>query len=255
MAPPPKPTFTLTRAVRGAPYAPFLSAFHDSAALAACQDAAGDMEGLCVSGWVPDLDALLSSAPVPGPPGPPTARPPPTTTAPSYRRMQFSPVINEPWLPKLSMFQVTEIHTLEPRADAHAPLRMTGVARLRWASFAKPSHVLDSAIEARPVEWVDGEGEGEPTPGVLLTFSVTPHLPPWAIGPLKKLVLAGIADMFSDFAQRSLAWAVAGVGAELVEDAPEIAQAVDVASAIPSGELGEASASPGEGGQAAAGEP
>ena len=226
MAPPPPQPITLTRGVRGVHFAPFLAAFHDSASLAACQAAAGDMENLSVSGWVPDLEALLASTPIPGAPTDTTARPPATTTTPAFRRMQFTPVINEPWLPKLSMFQVTEIHTLEPRASSAAPLRMTGEARLRWASFAKPAHVLDSAIDARPIVWVS-EGGKAPIPGVLLTFSVTPHLPPWAVGPIKKLVLAGVADMFSDFSQRSLTAAVAGVGAELVEDEAELERAVE----------------------------
>lgn len=231
MAPPPPPppaaTLTLTKAVRGVDYPSFLAAFHDSAQLAACQTAAGDMEGLSVTAWTPDLEGLLAAPVVPGAPAAP-AGPPATTAAPAYRRMAFTPVIDEPWLPKLSMFKVTELHTLEPRPHARAPLRMTGAAHLRWASFAKPAHVLDSAIDAAAVVW-EGEEGLEPTPGVRLVFTVVPHLPPWAIGPIKKLVAAGIADMFSDFSSRSLAWAVARCpGAELVEGEEEVRRAVEV---------------------------
>lgn len=230
MAPPP-PSASITKAVRGVPYPTFLAAFHDSANLAACQAAAGDMQGLEITAWVLDPDALLASPPVPGAP-PAPAGPPSTTTAPAYRRMTFTPVIDEPWLPRLAMFQVTEFHTLEARPSERAPLRMTGTARLRWASFAKPAHVLDSCIDARAIQWVDETNPtAPPTPGVLLVFTVTPHLPPWAIGPLKKLVAAGIADMFSDFSSRSLSWAVGlCAGAKLVEGEEVVGKAVEVGS-------------------------
>ena len=243
MAPPPPPpppppaSITLTKAVRGVAYPAFLAAFHDSAHLAACQAAAGDMQDLSVSAWVPDLEELLASPPTPGAP-PAPAGPPPSTTSPAYRRMAFTPVVDEPWLPRLAMFGVTEVHTLEPRPSDRAPLRMTGAARLRWARWAKPAHVLDSTIEATPVEWAACGGGGggadaapssPPIPGVRLVFTVTPHLPPWAVGPIKKLVAAGIADMFSDFTARSLAWAVGLCpGAELVEDEAGMRAAVEV---------------------------
>lgn len=220
-------TLTLTKAVKKVDYPTFLAAFHDSAQLHACQAAAGDMQALSVSAWVADLEALLASPPTPGAPPAPSG-PPPATTCPAFRRMAFTPVIDEPWLPRLSLFHVTEVHVLEARAHKRAPLRMTGAAHLKWASFAKPAHVLDSCIDAVSVEWAGKEG-GTPVPGVLLNFTVTPHLPPWAVGPLKKLVAAGIADMFSDFSSRSLAWAVAQCpGAVLVEDEEGLAGAAVV---------------------------
>jgi hypothetical protein len=227
MAPPrPPPPLTLHRTVRGADYEAFLTAFNDSASMAACQDAAGDMEGLAVSAWATDVDAL---PPVTAPPGapPPPCPPPSDITTTHYRRMVFSPVVNEPWLPKLSVFQVQELHTLEGRAGGRAPAVMRGTAHLRWASWAKPAHVLDSVILARPVVWKGEDGEDPSVPGVALELSVAPHLPPWAVGPIKRLVLAGIADMFRDFSTRSLAWAADAVGAELVEGEAGAAGAVD----------------------------
>jgi hypothetical protein len=229
MAPPPTqdgPPLTLHRTVHGADYAAFLATFSDSASLAACQAAAGDMGHLHVSAWAASVEDLPPD--VPG--APPAPCPPPAdVTVTYYRRMAFSPVINEPWLPKLTMFHVTEIHALHGRPGARSPARMTGTATLRWSRWAQPAPVLDTLILARPVHWPGTGGDGEPaTPGVAMTFSVTPHLPPWAVGPIKRLVLAGIADMFNDFSSRSLAWAVDAVpGATLIQGDAAAAGAVE----------------------------